>query len=140
MMKKCTCLIRVALFSMGSLLSLSVLSQTSAFVSAQEAFDQAGYSEALSLFQQASNEFESNQLWGRYAESQLKVAACQLALGQYEAGYNTSVNTLEYVKEELPENLFLLAESYNLIGESQLNLGRNDLALENLLAAENPLP
>lgn len=114
-----------------------VFCQTESFDKAQQSFSEANYSEAYSLFESVAGAFQTSGQLDQYVKCNLRMASCQVALGNYATGKTLSQNTLSYIIEILPDNKLLRAESQMLIGESDLNLGRNDLALESLLEAEH---
>jgi CHAT domain-containing protein len=68
------------------------------------------------------------------------MATCLNRLGSYYQSLSLSKNIDNYVQEVLPDNSFLKAEVYRLMGESYLNLGRNERALELLLRSEQLYP
>ncbi len=105
-----------------------------------ETFDNADYSAAYEQFSVVSNTFKEQGEDQLYAVCQLRMASCQISLGNFQESKSLATNIQQFIASNLPETDLLKAESYSLIGEAELNLGRNDLALENLLEAERLFP
>ena len=107
------------------------------FENAVETWEEGNYAEAYQQFSELSTTFETGNNNLLYAVCQLRMASCKIGLGAYQESKDISQNTLQFIATALPDQPLLSAESYSLIGEAELNLGRNDLALENLLIAES---
>lgn len=107
---------------------------------ALETFDQANYEVAYDQFSTISETFKEQGEDQLYAECRLRMASCQIFLGNFQESKQLANSIQQFISTNLTEQNLLLAESYTLVGESELNLGRNDLALENLLKAEKIFP
>lgn len=105
-----------------------------------ETFDNADYSSAYEQFSAVSETFKEQGEDQLYAVCQLRMASCQISLGNFEESKSLASNIQQFIASNLPETNLLKAESYSLLGEAELNLGRNDLALEHLLEAERLFP
>lgn len=114
--------------------------QRDPMVTAIEAFDNADYSEAYQQFSSISSNYKEQGNDQLYSECQLRMASCQISLGNFQESKSLAENIRKFIDTNIPDQALLLAESYSLIGESELNLGRNDLALEYLLEAERLFP
>ncbi|MFT7161459.1 MAG: tetratricopeptide (TPR) repeat protein, partial [Bacteroidia bacterium] len=99
---------------------------------ADDVFDQGNYKEAINEFEKTSIYYKSNGEFVQYAFANLKIAECNIRLGQTNEGLELGQNTLEYIQATNLTDPNLLAEAYNVIGDGYLNIGRNDQALENL--------
>ncbi len=107
---------------------------------AMEAFENTDYSGAYEQFSSLSTVFQEqgeNQL---FSVCQLRMASCEISMGNFQESKTLAEKTLKFIRTTIPDQALLLAESYSMIGEAELNLGRNDLALENLLEAEQLFP
>ena len=105
-----------------------------------ETFDKADYQKAYEQFSDVSNTFKELGEDQLYSVCQLRMASCQISLGNFPESKSLAENIQKYLTAHLPDQDLLKAESYALIGEAELNLGRNDLALDNLLEAERLFP
>ena len=108
--------------------------QSETLLDAEEAFLQAEYAEADRLFNRASSQYLAIKDSIGYVKGQLGIASCQIALGNAKAAKSCSERILALDDLGIPDALY--AQTHTVLGESYLNLGRNDLALENLLTAE----
>ena len=139
-MRPVTHFLRSLLLFCMLLWSVMLKAQYDRFESAVETFENADFESAYQQFSEVGTTFKNlgeNQL---FAACQLRMSSCQIALGDYQLSKELAQQTLEFLEVQGSENALLQAESYTLIGESELNLGRNDLALEHLLQAEKLFP
>lgn len=121
-------------------LSFDSLGQYDRFETAIATFEDARYEEAYQEFSAIGDVFKDQGEDELYVACQLRMSSCQIAMGDFRQSKDIARNTLQYLRTQNSDQALLIAESYTLIGESELNLGRNDLALENLLEAEKLFP
>ncbi len=115
---------------------LTANSQEDTRLQAERAFEDADYPRALQLYRESADKYLAQERLVPSTECQLRVVSCHLAMGNPEAGLDLANATLTKLTQNLPDSRQLSAKAYTLLGESQLNMGRNDLALENLQLAE----
>ncbi len=125
-----------ALFYIPCLLPVLVMAQSANFEQGKAAFDAGRYEEALGLLQSAAVEFKQQGASEPFADCQLMMVQSHIGMGAYEEGARTATEALDFIRTLSTELNRQEAEAMSLIGEAQLNLGRNDLALEYLLKAE----
>ena len=94
------------------------------------------FEKSYKSYKQAADIFYANHQFKEYAETHLKMVDNQIHLGNPFHARSLAENTLTFLDNELPENQELIAEAKSLLGLSQLNLAKNDEALEQLLEAE----
>jgi CHAT domain-containing protein/tetratricopeptide (TPR) repeat protein len=116
---------------------------TSATIAQQADLNQAiqlkstgNYDQAYASFKKASDVFHTNNQSEKYAEAHLEMVDCQILNSAPFQAKSLAENTLEFIEKEIPKNKELKAKCLTLLGLSNLNLGRNDEALEKLLEAE----
>lgn len=95
------------------------------------------YELAYTSFKKAADAFYANNQSKEYAETHLEMVDCQISKSAPFQAKSLAENTLVFIEKELPQNPELKARCLTLLGLSNLNLGRNDEALEKLLEAEN---
>ncbi|MEM9328121.1 MAG: CHAT domain-containing tetratricopeptide repeat protein, partial [Bacteroidota bacterium] len=101
----------------------------------QRAMREGSYEQALAYFtQQAAQEKAENNQEG-FMKCQLMICQSYIGMGNFEEGAQTAQSILSYAGDTKGQEP-LEAAALGLFGEAQLNLGRNDLALENLRKAE----
>lgn len=128
---------RNALFLFLSLFTLmAAYAQTDLLQSAEEEFATGKYSQAYELYSRAAQDFQASNAFENYAFCNLKMARCHLETGALEQAVTQGISTYEYLKEVLPNAKSLQLDVLLLEGEAYLKIGRNDLALEALQAAE----
>ncbi|MDW3194356.1 MAG: CHAT domain-containing tetratricopeptide repeat protein [Cytophagales bacterium] len=128
------------LCSLSLLILFNSHAQYDLLENAVETFEQGDFAGAYEQFSSVGATFKDlgeNQL---YSLCQLRMASCQISLGNFQESKSLAENALNFINTNLSNQALLQAESYSLIGESELNLGRNDVALENLLEAERLFP
>ncbi|MBV6645888.1 MAG: CHAT domain-containing protein [Cyclobacteriaceae bacterium] len=125
------------LLLLGPMLSFG---QSNIMQDADQAFEKADYSKALKLYIQAGQACQKKGDQAGYTHCQLDAVSCHIRLGQYQDAQDLAEKASEYISVSAQDDTMLQAKAKQLTGESMLNLGRNDLALENLLAAEMLFP
>ncbi|WP_339790557.1 CHAT domain-containing tetratricopeptide repeat protein [uncultured Imperialibacter sp.] len=98
----------------------------------------ANYSTAYDHFEQAAAGFFKANQNEKAALCQLRMAECQLALGDPQ--WAQAIVQSNELAEIIKGSGNLSAISLNILGDIYLRSGRNDLALEELLKAEKLLP
>ncbi|MFY0625633.1 MAG: CHAT domain-containing protein [Reichenbachiella sp.] len=124
------CLITIAI-----IFSAQILCAQTGFDEAQDLFRKAKFSEAKSLFEKASETFHESQELDKYAICNLRIAECHLSMGEPKYALVVAQSTQSFLNSLLPENNILQAQTLNIIGNSYLTIGRNDLAIEKLQKA-----
>lgn len=110
--------------------------QDSLLAEANEYFKNGKYELAIEQYKQAGNDFQKAQNLPQYVACHLNIAQCYLEKGSLELALSQSVNTVDYMRNLLPDDKALLFEALLIQGESYLKVGRNDMALESLIEAE----
>ncbi len=127
---------KVALQISIFLLSFQALGQEN-FVQEATSLEAAGdFSGSYSKYRAAADIFYANNQFEAYAATHLKMIYNQVQLGNPFQARSLAASTLGFLEEELPQEQELIAEAKALLGLSNLNLARNDEALEILLEAE----
>lgn len=122
------------------LLSAAAVAQDSLLLSAENAFRSRDYQSAFDQFKKAGMAFQLSKRFDQYASCNVQMARCYLATGSVRQAIELADNTHRYIAETLPDSRKLFYESLFIKGEGYLKAGRNDLALEALLLAEQNLP
>ena len=117
--------------------STSLFAQKDLLELAELAYQNADYNRASTLYERYAQSQKEDGDFLNYGRFQLRSGQCQLLAGDADICMENTKTILIEIQNELPKEKELLAEAYTLLGESQLNLGRNDLALENLQKAES---
>ncbi|MFY0689099.1 MAG: CHAT domain-containing protein [Cyclobacteriaceae bacterium] len=99
---------------------------------AESLFDDGKYQAAIEEYERVASSFHSAKQLDDYCMSKIKIAESNIRLGDAVVGLELAENTLNFIESNEIENASLLAETYNVIGDAYLNLGRNDRALEYL--------
>ncbi|RED97482.1 CHAT domain-containing protein [Marinoscillum furvescens] len=120
--------------------SLFLSGQQNSYQQALAQLEAGNYVDAFSSFQTAGEVFLTEQKIDLYSYCHLQMGKCHLAQGELMAAQKHLKSTLKYVREEIPDAAPLQVEGYLLLAETQLKLGRTDLALETLNKAEALLP
>ena len=117
--------------------STSLFAQKDLLELAELAYQNADYNRASTLYERYAQSQKEDGDFLNYGRFQLRSGQCQLLAGDADICMENTKTILIEIQNELPKEKELLAEAYTLLGESQLNLGRNHLALENLQKAES---
>jgi CHAT domain-containing protein len=118
------------------ILSGIIVQAQETFDAAQKAFDRAEYSNAYSLFKEASEEHIQANDAVVYVQCNLLMSECKILTGEPNEARQIAENTLAYLDEYFPKQQMVRGQALTLQGRSYLNLGRNDLALEYLNKAD----
>lgn len=120
----------VRIISLFALLAqLSLCAQESTFTQAEIDFSEGRFAKAYQEYKKAGAEFLDQNDYPNYALCNLKMAKCHLSEGKADLGVQLSERTLNYINEVIVDKSLILPKCYSVLGESYLNLGRNDLAL-----------
>ena len=104
---------------------------------ADVAFEQAVYEDAYQLYADAADRFITDDDPIGYIHCNLKMSECKILIGEPNEGFQIATNTIDYLDRYFPEQDLIRGEAMTLLGRANLNLGRNDLALEYLEEALN---
>ncbi|MEP1032740.1 CHAT domain-containing protein [Ekhidna sp.] len=107
---------------------------------AQSLFANSQFTQAYDQFKEAGEIHFANGNYDLYVGSHLKMIDCKIQLGDPFQAKSLALNTLDFIQAEISNQYVLRARCLTLLGLSYLNLGHNDDALENLLAAEGSFP
>ncbi len=107
---------------------------------ARESFGKNEFEQAYSQFKEAGDIHFANEEYSEYIEAHLNMIDCQIQLGNPFHAKSLSLNTLEFIKTQIPDQPIFKARCLTQLGLSYLNLGHNDDALESLLEAEGSFP
>jgi CHAT domain-containing protein len=118
--------------------NLLAIAQQDLLDHADSQYKNAQYDQAFESYQKAAEQFKTISA-EQYASCNLKMGNCLLKTGANELAITQANNTQQYILAENIENQSLQIASLQIIGEGQLKMGRNDLALETLLLAEAKL-
>ncbi|WP_425392354.1 CHAT domain-containing protein [Ekhidna sp.] len=118
------------------LFSLLISAQESDIKTGDKLFENGQFNEAYERYKTASDQFFANEQFEIYIDTHNKMIACQIEAGNPFLAKNLAENTINFIQNEAPNQTKLEAKCLTLLGLSYLNLGRNDEALESLLAAE----
>ncbi len=118
--------------------SLIGFSQNQRIINADKFFEDGQLGRALDLYKEAASDVQATSP-ALYATYNLKIAKCYLANSDIERAITHTNRTLSYVNDILPNEQDLKVEGLLILGEANLKLGRNDLALEVLTKAEESL-
>ena len=113
--------------------------QDSLYHVAEKYFQEKKYGHAYLEFKNAGLAFQLNDQFHEYADCNLRMAQCLMAGGDLSKAISLAENTRTYISGLLSDARELLYEASMIMGEGYLKTGRNDLALEVLLDAENNL-
>ncbi len=123
-----------------SLIALIILlpchAQGDLFELAETAYVNAEYDRAIELYDQSGSAYQAQNDDLGYSRCNLMKSSCLLLSGSAEASKEIVENTLAFLADNHPGASQLSALGLTLLGEAELNLGRNDLALDNLKKAE----
>ena len=119
----------------STLFGTHVFGQSDILELGRTALREAQYEEAIGYLRQAAKDFQQKEDQQAYADCQLLICQSQIGMGDYEEGAATAESILQYADAASSNMSSRKAAALGLFGEAQLNLGRNDLALENLLEA-----
>ncbi|PIB35044.1 hypothetical protein BFP72_06360 [Reichenbachiella sp. 5M10] len=97
---------------------------------------QARYEEAYEQFDALTRQYQASEASEAYIQCNLKLAECDLGRGKVDACIWRAQQTMEIIRDRAEDTVFLMAHTRMLLGNGFLHIGRNDLALEQLLLAE----
>ncbi|SHK45164.1 CHAT domain-containing protein [Reichenbachiella agariperforans] len=103
---------------------------------ANQLLESSQYLEAHQMYAELADQFWENKQWNSYAVSRLKISTCELALGHIDVSIQEAERILEFAHGYLQDTSELVGQTRLLMGSALLHVGRNDLALEQLLLAE----
>ncbi|MCV9386265.1 CHAT domain-containing protein [Reichenbachiella ulvae] len=103
---------------------------------ADSLFTHSQFDEAFKLFESNAESFYGNGDQENYIYCHLRMAACEIGKGEIDAGVFRAEQSLEHIREYLEDTTSIIAQAHMVVGSGYLHVGRNDLALENLLLAE----
>ena len=107
------------------------------FLKEAEALEASGdFAGSYAQYRSAADIFYANNEFKEYAATHLKMIYNQVQLGNPFQARSLAASTLGFLENELPQELESIAEAKALLGLSNLNLARNEEALELLLEAE----
>ncbi|MEO9873097.1 CHAT domain-containing protein [Ekhidna sp.] len=122
------------------LCTLGINAQETPLNQANAFFEKADYEKAYEQYKSAGDIFYANDDFAKYVDTHLKMIESQLNMGDPFHAKSLATNTLEFIEAEFPNERVLKARCLTLLGESHLNLGHNEDALESLLIAEDNFP
>lgn len=114
-------------------LSFIVLGQDDIFNDAVHQFSQGQYVDAYKGFRTAAAKYDSTQNQQAYTLCNLKMAECKISEGQVDIALELTNRTANYLKSYPNVQEKYQSHIWKILGEGNLRLGRNDLALEYLL-------
>ncbi len=121
-----------------TLLSVASLNGQQDLIAKAESLEAKGdFANSYEEYKKAADLLYSNNQFKAYGEVYLKMAACQIQLGNPFLARSLSENTIKFLVSSLPSEKESIARAKTLLGLSYLNLARNDEALEQLLEAES---
>lgn len=120
-----------------SLVFLTATAQEIQLTEAEALFQKREFLKAYDKYQEAGNILYANGQYPAYVDSHIKMINCQYEAGDPFHAKSLAENTLVFINNELADQDILRARCLTLLGLSNLNLGRNDDALESLLLAES---
>lgn len=132
MKEKALLIVLTSLFSFSSLLA----QETDAFKLAEDALKNGRHTEAYEAYKTASQTYLAQKELASYAFCNLRMAECRLREGKADLATQLASRTTHFLTEMALKEADLVAYSQLIEGEAWLNLGRNDLALENFKKAE----
>ncbi len=92
--------------------------------------------ESYLKYRAIADSYYSKNQFKEYVETHLKMIQLQIQLGKPFQARSLSVNTLGFIEKKLPSDSESIAVAKSLLGLSNLNLARNEEALDLLLEAE----
>jgi CHAT domain-containing protein len=127
---------KILLYSISLILSICTFGQKATYEEAEQNLINGNIQKAYQGFKQAADEYYQAGDESRYALSNLKMAECNIAEGAADAALKLAESTREYSKNITTDIEQINALTLSIMGEANLRLGRNDLALEFLLKEE----
>jgi CHAT domain-containing protein/Tfp pilus assembly protein PilF len=106
------------------------------FRQADSLYRSAEFDPALNYFDKASLGYYRDGIWNRYVICQNKKAEVNLRKSNLVQAEQIAQENLTFVANHFPPAGLYEASVHNILGEIQLNKGRNDLALEFLQKAQ----
>ncbi|MFY0607779.1 MAG: CHAT domain-containing protein [Cyclobacteriaceae bacterium] len=129
---------RPILFLNFILISWISLGQVGPESDADKLFDEGKFDRALEYYQEAAKLAQAKSP-GLYAKYNLQIARCFLGNAEIERAIAQANRTLSYISDVIPSETDLTVDGLLVVGEANLKLGRNDLALDALNKAEATL-
>ncbi|UXP31262.1 CHAT domain-containing protein [Reichenbachiella agarivorans] len=124
-------------------LSISFLwvypSQSQSISSADALFVQSKYDEAYQAYHAVAETYFSNNQLDEYVGCHLKMAECLISRGKVDAGIQSAESTIQFIHKNVSDTVTWTAHARMVVGNGYLHIGRNDLAIEQLLLAEPSL-
>jgi CHAT domain-containing protein/Tfp pilus assembly protein PilF len=102
------------------------------FRQADSLYRNAQFDLSLDFFDKASAAYSKNKIWDRYAVCQNKKAEANIRKSNLEYAEQLAMQNLSFIADHFPAGGLLEASVDDILGEIQLNKGRNDLALDYL--------
>ncbi|MEP0986851.1 CHAT domain-containing tetratricopeptide repeat protein [Ekhidna sp.] len=103
---------------------------------AESFYQNRQFLEAYNKYRVAGDILFENGQYPEYVDSHIKMINCRLEAGDPFHAKSLAENTLAFINNEITSEDILRARCLTILGLSNLNLGHNDDALENLLEAE----
>lgn len=98
---------------------------------ADSLFDNAEYKNSVELYNKAAVIYKEAQKWEGYSHCQNKLAENLARQGDFDEAFSLVNQTLEFIENKIGMGNIEELYAYNTLGLIHLNIGRDDLALEN---------
>ena len=110
-------------------------SQNATFEAAEDNFSSGKFEEAISLYDQASGDFQETGELDMYARCNLRISECHMAMGESKMSLVIAESAASFIRALLPNDYQLKARAMTIAGNGYLLTGRNDIAIDNLKKA-----
>ncbi len=121
-------------------LGINSIAQDNIFFEAGRKYEDGKYDEAFELYEKAGNEYRLQNEFAAYSQCNLYMSNCLSRIGDHKYSLQLSLNTYQYIQENLNTNKYLVAESERIVGEALMQTGKNEKAVEFLKNAKKNYP